>query len=128
MQSVEKPRPAVDIHVRSFEFAVSLVALYKSMDRRGQVARTLGLQLLRSGTSIGANLAEANSGQSKADFVAKCSIALKEAREAHYWLRLLTRSEVVPAAEGRALIAEADQIVAVLTAILKKSRSNPDRG
>ena len=102
--------------------------MYQELDRRGTVARTLGLQLLRAGTSVGANLAEANAGQSKADFVAKCSIALKEAHEARYWLKLLTKTAVIPSERGRPLADEAEQIIAILTTILKKSRASSARG
>jgi len=78
---------------RSFEFAVRVVKLCKYLEAQDRVSRTLANQLLRSGTSIGANVEEAQAGQSKADFIAKMSIARKEARETHYWLRLLKESE-----------------------------------
>ncbi len=82
----------------------------------------LASQILRSGTSIGANLAEANSGYSKADFAAKCNIALKEARETLYWLRLLLACELVTEERLGSLIGETDEIVAILTTIVKKAR------
>jgi four helix bundle protein len=82
----------------------------------------LASQILRSGTSIGANLAEANSGQSKADFISKCNIALKEARETLYWLRLLLACELVTEDRLGSLIDETDEIVAILTTIVKKAR------
>jgi four helix bundle protein len=96
--------------------------------------RALGGQLLRSGTSIGANLEEANAGQSRADFVSKCSIALKEARETQYWLRLLVASDIATAAQITPVLAEATEIVAILTTIVKNARnedrvqSNPKNG
>jgi four helix bundle protein len=80
---------------RSFNFAVRIVKLCKFLEKQGKVSRTLANQLLRSGTSIGANVEEAQAGQSKADFIAKMSIARKESRETHYWLRLLKESETV---------------------------------
>jgi four helix bundle protein len=79
---------------------------------------------LESGTSIGANLEEAEAGQSKPDFISKCSIALKEARETHFWLRLLRQCELVPVGRISPLITEAEEIVAILTTIVKNSRSN----
>jgi four helix bundle protein len=91
------------------------------------VARHLGSQLLRSGTSIGANLEEAHAGQSKRDFISKASIALKEARETLYWLRLLEASGLVPAGRHAPLRAEADEMVAILTTILRNARRSTPR-
>ena len=79
---------------------------------------------LRSGTSIGANVEEANGSQSKADFTAKMYIACKEARGAHYWLCLLTATEIVKPERLESLLDEFNQIVATLTAIVKKSKTN----
>ena len=81
----------------------------------------MGRQLARAATSIGANLEEADAGQSRADFISKCSISLKEAREAHYWLRLLRATGKIDGAY-EPLIHECDRIVAVLTTIVRKSR------
>ena len=78
-------------------------------------------QLTDAASSIGANLEEAKAGQSKADFYAKLRIALKEARESYYWLRLLGRSGAIQPARIEPLIEEANEIVAVLTSIAKKS-------
>ena len=85
-----------DIRERTFEFALRIVTLCQQLEEQGSVGRTLGWQLLRSGTSIGANIEEAQAGQSKLDFISKNAIALKEARETIYWLRLLAASEIVP--------------------------------
>ena len=84
-----------DITQRSFQFAVRVVKLCKHLDSASGDSRTLGNQLLRAGTSIGANVEEAQAGQSKADFISKLSIANKEARETLYWLKLLLASEIV---------------------------------
>ena len=85
-------------------------------------------QLFASGSSIGANLAEASAGQTKPDFIAKTCVSLKEAREARYWLTLIavTRPSLQPAALP--LIAEARQLVSILTTIVKNARSRPNRG
>jgi four helix bundle protein len=80
-------------------------------------------QLMRAATSIGANLEEADAGQSRADFISKCSIALKEAREALYWLRLLEATGKLRGA-GEGLAAESDRIVAVLTTIVRKTKGD----
>jgi four helix bundle protein len=72
---------------------------------------------------VGANVEEAQAGQSKPDFISKISIATKEARETHYWLRLLAETEITPAAKLADLTDEANQLVAILTTIVKRSRS-----
>jgi four helix bundle protein len=81
-------------------------------------------QLLRSGTSIGANVEEAQASQSKADFISKYSIACKEARETHYWLRLLAATDILPRQRLIDLQEECNELIAVLTAIIKKLRSS----
>ena len=88
------------------------------------VSRTLSNQLLRSGTSVGANVEEAQGSQSKADFTAKMYIACKEARETNYWLRLLIATEALPEQRLSALTDESNQLIAILTAIVKKSRKS----
>ncbi|MEM8955543.1 MAG: four helix bundle protein [Verrucomicrobiota bacterium] len=111
-----------DIRERAFELAVRVVRLCEVLDGEPGVSRTLAGQLLRSGTSVGANIEEAKAGQSKADFVAKMSIASKEARETHYWLRLLKAGGLIESGKLESLLAEKDEVVAVLTAIVKKAR------
>ena len=111
-----------DIQERGFSFACRIVKLYKFLAKQRGGGEVLGRQVLRSGTSIGANLEEAAAAQSKADFVSKCSIALKEARETHYWLRLLKETEVISAERLDGLTSESNQLVANLTTIVKKSR------
>ena len=83
----------------------------------------LSKQLLRSGTSIGANIAEAQQAQSKADFTAKLSIALKEAEETNYWLRLLHATEYLSEAAFSSIITDCKELERLLTAIIKTSRS-----
>ena len=83
----------------------------------------LSKQLLRSGTSIGANIAEAQQAQSKADFTAKLSIALKEAVETNYWLRLLHATEYLSEAAFSSIITDCKELERLLTAIIKTSRS-----
>jgi four helix bundle protein len=83
------------------------------------------VQLLKAGTSVGANVEEGQAGQSKADFISKYSISRKEAREARYWLRLLVGGGLATPAEAEPLILEADELVKILTTIiLKTKRSN----
>jgi four helix bundle protein len=116
-------RKGTELQQRCFEFACQIVRLHDLLSTRGASARDLGRQLLRSGTSIGANLEEADAAQSKADFISKCTIALKEARESHFWLRLLvTTGKIKPNDNGPYLLSECDQLVAILTTIVKKTR------
>ena len=77
-------------------------------------------QLLRSSSSIGANLEEADAAQSKADFTHKCTIALKEARESHYWLRILVATKKI---ENEHLLSDCNEIVAILTSIARKANT-----
>lgn len=113
-----------DLPERTFEFARRVVKLCTLLDRSPGVSRTLARQLLRSGTSIGANVEEGQAGQSRADFLSKYSIACKEARETLYWLRLLTASDLVLASRLEDLTTEANELVAILTAIVKSTRAN----
>ncbi len=111
-----------EIKERTFQFSIRIVRLCQTLDASPGVARTLANQLLRSGTSIGANVEEAHGGQSKADCIAKMYIACKEARETHYWLRLLIATDLVAAPKLEELVDEANQLVAILTSIVKNAR------
>lgn len=82
------------------------------------------MQLLRSGTSIGANAVEAQSGQSRRDFLHKLEIALKEARETEYWLKLLVATEVLPQKKLAGLLQEIDEIIKILVVITRKLKQN----
>ena len=113
-----------DIRERAFSFACRIVKLYQFLARQKGVSEIMGKQIVRSGTSIGANLEEAAGGQSKADFISKCNIALKESRETYYWLRILKECKLVPADKLNNLIGESNELVAILTTIVKKSRSS----
>lgn len=116
-----------DLPERTFEFARRVVKLCQVLEQTPGISRTLANQLLRSGTSIGANVEEGQAGQSRADFVSKLSIACKEARETHYWLRLLSASEIVPEPRLAELLDEANQLIAILTTITKKTRKNSEK-
>ena len=107
---------------KSYAFALKIIRLAQSLKKQKQYE--LAGQLLRAGTSIGANVEEALAGTSRADFVAKMCIASKEARESHYWLRLLRDSGIVVDSHGGSLINEADELLRILTAIVKTSRHN----
>ncbi len=111
------------IEIKSFDFAVRIVNLYKHLttDKKEYV---LSKQLLRSGTSIGANVSEGEKGQSKADFNAKMNIALKEANETFYWLRLLHKTDYLSDKEFLSMQSDIDEIIAILVSICKKTNTN----
>lgn len=113
-----------DICDRTFEFARRIVRLCQRLDEGKSAQRTLSRQILRAGTSIGANVEEAQGSQSPADFVSKCSIALKEARETRYWLRLIAAESLVEPALLDSLIQEADELVKILTTIIVRTKEN----
>lgn len=106
---------------RSFDFALSIITLYQQLVLNKEYV--LSKQLLRSGTSIGANIEEATAAISKKDFISKMSIASKEARETRYWLMLLQRSQIIKF-DFNVYINEINQIVNILTAIVKTSQGN----
>lgn len=103
----------------SFSFSLEIIKLYQALVDKKEFV--ISKQLLRSGTSIGANVEEANAAQSKREFIAKMSIASKEARETRYWLRLLDRSQLVTSDFSRPL-ESIEHIVRVLTKIVKTSQ------
>ena len=116
------PDKNVDIHERAFQFAAKIVVLCDTMNLKPGVNWVLSSQLTKAGTSIGANIEEAQAGQSKADFVAKMSIALKESREANYWLRLVKETSASTSEHLPGLIQESNELMRILGAIVKSSR------
>ena len=118
---------AQDIQERSFEFALRIVRLHEYLQKKRGAARVIAQQLLKSGTSVGANLEEASGAQSKPDFISKCGIAKKEARETRYWLRLLTGCKNVKPELIAALVKEAGEIVAVITTIVMNAEKSSNR-
>ncbi len=113
-----------EIVERTFQFALNIVRLCKECEQRNGSARTLARQLLRSGTSVGANIEEAQAGQSRPDFISKYAIALKEARESRYWLRLLIESGDSPGESGSALMQEAEELKRIIASIIVKAKQN----
>ena len=108
------------IDERTFDFALEVVDLYKYLI--GNKEYILSKQVLKSGTSIGANVQEAQAAQSKADFISKMSIASKEARETKYWLCLLTKSGYLNGYSRKAeMLAEVNSIINIITKIVKTS-------
>ena len=110
---------------KSFTFAVRVVKLYKYLcDEKKEYI--LSKQLLRSGTSIGANINEAQAGQSKADFISKMSISSKEARESKYWIDLLVKTDYLNINDQhtKSLVNDIEEIIKLLTSIVKSSKEN----
>ena len=117
-----------DIQERSFLFACEIVTFSRRLSRADWVTRRLLLQLLDAGTSIGANLEEADAGQTKRDFIAKTSIARKESGESRYWLRLIAFAEPRFRSEMAPLFDESRQLVSILNTIVKNAQRNSGRG
>ncbi len=107
------------IKQKSYDFALKIIGLYRKLVKDNEFI--LSKQVLRSGTSIGANIEEAQAAQSRADFVSKMSIASKEARETCYWLRLLRDSNTIAKCDVDPLLFDAESLVNILTSIVKTS-------
>src|SRR5215471_818617 len=104
------------VREKSFAFALEIISLYKQLQREKEFV--LSKQMLRSGTSIGANVEEALAGQSRRDFLAKMAIASKEAQETRYWLVLLQQSKLTKADLNPAIV-QVDSLMRILTSIVK---------
>lgn len=110
------------IQSKSFQFSLQMIAFYKVLAENKEFV--ISKQVLRSSTSIGANVEEAIAAQSKKDSIAKMSIASKEARETRYWLRLLNESQFIPEFNYSKYLADIEEIINILTAIVKTSQSH----
>jgi four helix bundle protein len=106
---------------KSFQFSLKIISLYKHLLSEKEFI--ISKQLLKSGTSVGANIEEALAGQSKKDFIAKMSISSKEARETKYWLRLLKESELT-SINVDTILVDVEEMIKMLTAIVKTSQQN----
>jgi len=110
-----------DLKERLLEFGARIVTLVEALPRT-LVGRRIGDQLLRSGTSVGANYEEAQAAESKEDFVHKLQVALKEAREANYWLRLLAKSRKLPPERLASILDESSQLRAMLSKAVARAK------
>ena len=108
------------IKEKTYQFSLDIIVLYKKM--REQNEFILSKQVIRSGTSIGANVEEATAGQSRKDFISKMAISSKEARETNYWLRLLRDSQLCEGIDYTNLIKESEEIIKILTSIVKTAQ------
>ncbi len=111
------------VREKSFDFSVRIVNLYKHLTSNKQ-EYVMSKQLLRSGTSIGANICEAEQAQSTSDFIAKLQISLKESCESDYWLRLLHRTEYLTETEYKSIIADCRELTKLLTSIVKSTKES----
>jgi four helix bundle protein len=112
-----------DIQERSLNFSIRIVKLCKFLRENGGTGYDLSKQLIRSGTSIGANLEEAQNAESKADFIHKMSISLKEARETNYWLKILIATEKQLEPRLIPLLNESNELISILHAIIKNTKA-----
>jgi four helix bundle protein len=112
-----------DLQIRTKEFALRVIRMYSALPKSTE-AQVLGKQVLRSGTSVGANYREANRARSRPEFIAKIGDCLKELDETAYWFDLLAESLIVPQAKLVELRDECDQLLAIFTTISKKAKTN----
>jgi four helix bundle protein len=112
-----------DLPERSFEFAKRIVRLCQYLEKKRGVSQILTMQLFKAGTSVGANIEEGQASQSKADFISKYSISCKECRETNYWLRLILETKIVSPVRIKDLINESNELIAILTTIIKKLKA-----
>ena len=105
---------------KSFQFALDIVSLYQNLKKQNEFV--ISKQLMRSGTSIGANVEEGSAAQTKKDFIAKMSIASKEARETRYWLRLLQQSKLVNI-DFSGHLNSIEELIKILTSIVKTAQN-----
>ncbi|OIP57557.1 MAG: four helix bundle protein [Candidatus Levybacteria bacterium CG_4_10_14_0_2_um_filter_36_16] len=113
----------VDIDKRTLKFGVAIINFIKFLPKNTS-GYCIGNQIIRSGTSIGANVEEALGAHTKSDFVYKINIAKGEARETKYWLKLISESKLLPNSTINPLLKEVDELVAILSTIVKKSKMN----
>ena len=115
--------PTAEFRARTFKFACQIVDLYKALTKVPDMPLVIARQLLRSGTSIGANIEEATASSSRRDLIARTGIALREARETKFWLRLVSTTRLAPPGLLRDALKEVDELVAMLTVSLRNLKS-----
>ena len=123
MKDELKQNPPHDLRERTTEFALCIIRMFVALPKTDE-ARILGKQVIRSGTSVGANYREAQRSRSKAEFISKIGDCLKELDETAYWLDLLTQSGIVPTAKLSKLQDETNQLLAIFTTISKNSKAS----
>ena len=113
----------IDITERTFKFSLEIIKLSNELPKSPAGFR-IGGQIVGSGTSIGANIQEAQSASSKKDFICKMSISLREARETQYWLKIIYDSGLIRSDKIKLLIYENEEIIKILVSIIKNTKSN----
>ena len=116
--------PAQDLKSRTKAFALRVIGMYSKLPKNDVVGQVLGKQVLRCGTSVGANYREACRGRSKAEFISKIGDCLREIEESEYWLELLVDSNRVAGSRMAALLDETHQLIAIFTTIDKHAKAN----
>ena len=111
------------IQDKSYKFAIEIVEIFRLVCKKEPV---LAKQLLRSGTSIGANVEEAIGAQSKKDFFSKMTIAYKEARETHYWIRLMIDTQILTSDKGNKLKSDCEELIRIIGSIQKTIKNSLD--
>jgi len=109
---------------KSFKFSIRIVKLYEHLINKNRNIEPLLKQLLRSGTSIGANITEAQSAYTKKDFINKLGISFKEARESEYWIKLLTATSHLDIKESESIQDDCEELIKLSTTIIKSSKDN----
>ncbi len=117
----------VDLRTRTKEFALRIIRLYSGLSKQTE-AQVIGRQMIRSGTSVGANYREAYRARSKAEFISKVGECLKEIEETGYWLELLGDSGIVSDERLAGLTDECGELTAIFVASIRKAKSNNERG
>ena len=115
----------VDLRERTKDFALSVVRMFSALPKTTE-AQILGRQVLRSGTSIGANYREAYRGRSRAEFIAKCGDCLREIEETAYWLELLVAADIASFDDLSSLRQECDELTAIFVSIITQSKAAPE--
>jgi four helix bundle protein len=121
--NAEQKQERVDLRMRTKQFALRVIRLYSALPKRTE-AEVIGKQVLRSGTSVGANFREAHRARSDAEFISKLGDCLKELEETIYWLELLIEGEIMPGDRLASLQDECNQLIAIFTTIAKKMKSH----
>ena len=122
MYNLKSPK-IFDIRERSFQFGVEIIKLIKSLPR-DTAGFAIGGQVIRSGTSVGANIEEAQNSGSRKEFIHTLTIALKEARETEYWLKIINEVKLADQNLIEGLLLEVNELIKILTAIIKKTKIN----
>ena len=113
------PAPHKDLKHRTKQFALAVVALFKLLPKTTE-AQVMGKQLLRAGTSVGANTRAAFRGRSKREYIAKLGVVIEEADESGFWLEMLTESGTMPHSSAEALLRESNELVSIFTSLVTR--------